>query len=290
MLGAALVHAAALNRCKNEAYGNVTNTYPKPEPRSPDLFEITLETDVVDSNGNAMHPIVITVNRTLSPNGADRLYSLMRDKFFQNAAFFRVAPKFMIQFGIAADPQEHKKWNSSIWDDVVLASNTEGTVSFATSGANTRTTQIFINTANNHFLDAQGFSPLGSVKSGWSTILRIHNPAPGGAGEIDQGRLAREGSKWLLAKDPLVNSITCTRYESVSASAVSGAGETLEQRDPQFVAFIKLFAVLFVVVAVLICFDADGRYYLSFCIEDEDRGTLLEQKALLGESRSQVLP
>jgi len=280
----------ALNKCSNESYGNVINPYPKPDPRSPDLFEITLETDVTDGDGNAMPPIVILVNRTLAPNGADRLHSLMRDKFFRNAAFFRVVPKFMIQFGIAADPQENKKWSSPLLDDKVLTSNVEGTVSFAAGGPNTRTTQIFINTADNQFLDEQGFSPFGKVTSGWNTLRHhVHNPTPGDAGGADQGQLASEGSAWLLAKYPRINSITCTSYGSIGASAfAAGAGESLQARDPQFVAFIRLFVVLFAVVAVLICFDADGRYYLSVCVEDEDRGVPLERKALLGGSRREV--
>lgn len=78
----------------------------------------------------------------------------------------------MAQTGIQGDPQEHNKWKHRvIIDDPVLQSNTRGRVTFATSGKNTRTTQIFFNFGDNSYLDKQGFSPFGEVIKGTITFF-----------------------------------------------------------------------------------------------------------------------
>ena len=122
-------------------------------------------------------PFVIEVTRDLAPNGADRLYNLVKAKYFDGARFYRVVPGFMVQWGGAAEPEDSKKWDVPIQDDPVKASNQRGMVSFAASGQpNSRTTHMFINFADNSRLDAMGFAPLGKVGerdgSGGSDLCR----------------------------------------------------------------------------------------------------------------------
>jgi len=177
------------------------------DPVAPDNYCITWTTNV--ANGTA-EPIVLEITRKLAPLGADRLYALMQDRFFDTpypAAFFRVVPKFVVQFGIAGSPFETAKWNVPIQDDPVLGSNTNGTISFATAGPNTRTSQLFINTADNAGLDSQGFSPLGKVIRGMETVLAINNPTPGSSDGIDQDKYTNGGYRWIEAQYPMVNSI-----------------------------------------------------------------------------------
>ena len=107
------------------------------------------------------------VTRAWAPNGADRFYNLVRHHFYDGAAFFRVLPGFMAQFGMSAYPQVSRAWeNANIKDDKVTQSNKRGYVSFAMAGPNTRTTQIFINYGNNTNLDGSGFSPFAMVTAG----------------------------------------------------------------------------------------------------------------------------
>ena len=85
------------------SYGDVLNPFPNPDTRAPEVFTVQFETNVT-LNGTAYPPIVLTVIRQWAPLGVDRFYSLVRDGYYNQAAFFRVVPDFVVQFGIAADP------------------------------------------------------------------------------------------------------------------------------------------------------------------------------------------
>jgi peptidyl-prolyl cis-trans isomerase A (cyclophilin A) len=147
-------------------------------------------------------PFVIEVHRDWAPIGADRFYNLVKNGFFDNVRFFRVVSGFMVQFGINGDPNISTKWREArIRDDAVKQSNTRGMVSFATAGPNTRTTQVFINFADNSQLNGMGFAPFGQVTSGMNVVDALYNGygegAPRGSGP-DQGRLQQEGNAYLM--------------------------------------------------------------------------------------------
>ena len=144
---------------------------------------------------------VIQVNRAWAPNGADRFYNLVKNGFYDNVRFFRVISGFMVQFGINGDPKLSAQWREArIPDDRVSQSNKRGFITFATAGPNTRTTQVFINFADNAGLDSQGFSPFGQVVQGMDVVDRLNaeygEGAPRGRGP-DQGRLQQEGNAYL---------------------------------------------------------------------------------------------
>jgi peptidyl-prolyl cis-trans isomerase A (cyclophilin A) len=147
-------------------------------------------------------PFVIEVHRDWAPNGADRFYNLVKNGFFDNARFFRVISGFMVQFGISGDPKISAHWHdANIPDDPVRQSNTRGMITFATAGPNTRTTQVFINFADNRALNRQGFAPFGQVVSGMSVVDSLFadygEGAPSGNGP-EQGRVQREGNAYLM--------------------------------------------------------------------------------------------
>ena len=144
---------------------------------------------------------VIQVTRTWAPAGADRFYNLVKNGYFDDVRFFRVIAGFMVQFGINGDPALNAKWRSArIPDDRVAQHNTRGMITFATSGPNARTTQVFINFADNSNLDGMGFAPFGRIVSGMDVVDKLYagygEGAPSGAGP-DQNRIQTEGNAYL---------------------------------------------------------------------------------------------
>jgi peptidyl-prolyl cis-trans isomerase A (cyclophilin A) len=171
--------------------------------KAPATFVVRLDT----SKG----PVDIAVHRDWAPNGADRFYNLVKNGFFTNASFFRVVPGFMVQFGVPADPKVAIMWRSAnITDDPVTQSNKRGYVTFATAGPNTRTTQIFINTADNPNLDKQGFAPFGMVVAGMAVVDQFYSGygdgPPFGRGP-DQSVLQAQGNDYLAKSFPKLDSI-----------------------------------------------------------------------------------
>lgn len=154
---------------------------------------------------------VVEVHRDWAPRGADRFYNLVKNGFFDNARFFRVIEGFMVQFGINGDPNIASVWrNADIKDDPVKESNRRGTITFATAGPNTRTTQVFINFGDNAALDGQGFSPFGKVVSGMEVVDSLYSGygegAPHGNGP-DQGRVQSQGNAYLEQDFPKLDFI-----------------------------------------------------------------------------------
>ena len=155
--------------------------------------------------------IAIEVTREWAPLGADRFYNLVKNGFYEGARFFRVLPRFVVQFGIPGDPALARSWRSArIADDPVKQSNARGTISFATAGAGTRTTQVFINLGDNRNLDGMGFSPFGRVSEGMDLVEQLYSGygegAPHGRGP-DQGRLQAEGNAYLEEEFPKLDYI-----------------------------------------------------------------------------------
>jgi len=144
---------------------------------------------------------VVEVRRDSAPVGADRFFNLVKNGYFDNTRFFRVISGFMVQFGINGDPRISAQWREArMKDDPVKQSNKRGFITFATSGPDSRTTQVFINFGDNSRLDTQGFAPFGQVVSGMEVVDKLFagygEGAPRGQGP-EQGRIQREGNAYL---------------------------------------------------------------------------------------------
>lgn len=182
---------------------------------APDSFDV----EMVTTKGT----VTVRVRRDWSPHGADRFYSMVREHFLEDVAFHRVIAGFVAQFGIHGDSAVARTWAEKerrIPDDSVRTSNRRGTLSFASAGPNTRSTQMFFNLENNAAgLDSYGgfgFPPIGQVTAGLEILDRLYaeystgrgGPAPEGP---NQDSIQALGNAYLLRRFPQLDYIKSAR-------------------------------------------------------------------------------
>ncbi len=170
---------------------------------APAAFKVLFETTRGD--------FVVEVYRGWAPLGADRFYNLVRHGYYDGVHFFRHVPGFVVQFGVHGDPVVAAAWREArIPDDSVRVSNRRGSLTFATSGPDTRTVQLFINLADNARLDAVGFAPFGRVVGGMDVVESLYggygDAPPAGQGP-EQRRIQTEGNAYLWSEFPLLDHI-----------------------------------------------------------------------------------
>src|SRR5438034_8749927 len=184
----------------------------KLDAKSPQLFDVTFKT----TKGT----FVVSVHRSWAPLGAKRFYTLAKAHFYDGVSFFRVLPDFVAQFGISPYPAVSKAWaHAFIADDPHTESNTRGTVTFATAGPNTRTTQLFVNLGDNRRLDTQGFTPIGSVTSGLDVVDKLYS----GYGDRPtplQPQMENQGKAFLDKRFPKLDHVVTARVTSESNPAL----------------------------------------------------------------------
>ena len=151
---------------------------------------------------------VIEVPREWAPLAADRFYNLVKNGFYNGARFFRVLDGFMAQFGLNGTPEIQRTWQSAgLPDEPVMQSNLRGYVSFAKEDMpNTRFTMVFINFADNAFLDKDGFPAFGKVVSGMEVVDKLYS-GYGRRNQPDQRRILREGNEYLRMEYPMLDFI-----------------------------------------------------------------------------------
>jgi peptidyl-prolyl cis-trans isomerase A (cyclophilin A) len=185
--------------------------------KAPDVYEVQF----VTTKGN----FVIQVTRAWAPLGADRFYNLVKYHYFDGASFFRVVPGFVVQFGLTGSPAVNKAWtDANIKDDPVTQSNVAGTITFAMAGPNTRTTQVFINFANNSRLDSGGFAPFGKVTDGMDVVTQLYS-GYADSPTSHQGEITNEGKAYLDKNFPKLDSIKRATIISPAAAPTAPAAK-----------------------------------------------------------------
>ena len=181
---------------------------------SADEDTVLVKVDVQLAPGKE-NSFVLEVHPSWAPLGAERFLNLVDgngingkpapdisgDAFWKGLRFFRVVKGFVAQCGIASKHDVSAIWREAkMKDDPVIESNKRGTIVFATSGADSRTSQMFLNFADNTNLDGMGFAPFGKVVKGMEeTVDKIFD----GYGERpDQSKIQDEGNRYLKKDFP----------------------------------------------------------------------------------------
>jgi peptidyl-prolyl cis-trans isomerase A (cyclophilin A) len=177
-----------------------TRSSPQPADRPPAVFKAGFDT----SKG----AIVIEVHRDWSPHGADRFYELVRSGFYNGCRFFRVIDKTLAEFGVNGDPGVQRTWaGATIPDDPVRQMNKRGFVTFQKSSdeANSRSTRVFINLADNSHFDLS-FPAFGRIVAGVDVADSLYSAYAGGP-QRNFARILAEGNAFLDRSFPKLDYI-----------------------------------------------------------------------------------
>ena len=169
--------------------------------QAPDTVRVAFET----TRGT----FVVEAVRAWAPNGTDRFYQLVGERFFDESRFFRVVPGFVAQFGINDQRKTNERWEATaLADDSVRQSNVRGTIVFTNSGPNTRSHQMFVNLADNPRLDKAGFPPFGRVVDGMAVVDSLF---AGYEEEPDQQLIRTLGNSYLTRMFPKLDYVRTAR-------------------------------------------------------------------------------
>eukprot|EP01033_Poteriospumella_lacustris_P011013 gene11013-7835_t len=170
----------------------------------------------------------IEVHPTWAPIGAGRFLEMVRDDFFRTRVpLFRALRGFLIQFGLAGDPEVHKRYHAkgNLQDDPTwlplgprgrsvggITRYQKGYLGYAGAGKNSRGTQLIVALANNKFLGGgcPWEVPWGQVfgEESLATLDRIYT----GYGEkVSQGKIMNRGIAYVEEEFPRVDVITDCR-------------------------------------------------------------------------------
>ena len=200
--------------------------------KAPKTYEVLFETTAGE--------FTIVVTRAWAPIGADRFYSLVKNGYYDGNRFFRVVPGFVAQFGLHGEASVNQAWKdpknadaANLKDDPVVKSNTEGMITFANAGPDTRSTQLFINFGENKNLDRMGFAPFGEVKGeGMKVVKKIYSGYGEGPPTL-QRAIIKHGDMVLEKVFPKMDKIISATVVVEGEPADEDEGEAKESKEAE---------------------------------------------------------
>ena len=148
----------------------------QPAPAAKETPVVVIETSVGD--------ITVELDPAKAPLSVENFLGYVKDGFYSGTIFHRVIKDFMIQGGGMTADGQPKKTKAPIRNEAANGlKNTRGTIAMArTPEVNSATSQFFINTVDNGFLDHKGIDPkdfgycvFGKVTAGMDVVDKIRN-------------------------------------------------------------------------------------------------------------------
>ena len=180
-------------------------------------------------------PITMHFYRYWSPNGYDRATALFEKGYYDHSHFFRVVKGFLVQFGIGytTDAELKKFSQSTIPDDPrrpELLPFKVGMMSFAGSGPNSRSSQLFIAYEGAGGLGQSPWeTPFGKVTQGLDHVRNLYSGygdmPPWGKGP-EQGPIHNRGASYIESEFPLLD-----KFETCSVERINQAAGANENAD-----------------------------------------------------------
>eukprot|EP01043_Picozoa_sp_COSAG02_P003524 COSAG02_NODE_86_length_39084_cov_17.815724_24_plen_365_part_00 len=181
-------------------------------------------------------PLEIQLRSDWSPLGVAHFLQLVSVRFFTDVAFFRVVPGFVAQFGISGNRTMQHQWSSATIEDDIPPSPAvlfhEGTLSYAGSSADTRTTQLFFSLGDHSSLGRNPWeTPIGHLSDQSLASLRevysgYGDMPPWGSGP-NPATLTTQGNAYLRRNfthvDFIVHCSVLSAREAATRSRSCGA-------------------------------------------------------------------
>lgn len=126
--------------------------------------------------------IVLELDSKAAPKTVENFLGYVRDGFYNGTVFHRVIPQFMIQGGGMTPDMQRKATKAAIQNEADNGlKNVKGSIAMArTNDPNSATSQFFINTVDNAYLDYKsktpqgwGYCVFGKVVEGMNVVQKI---------------------------------------------------------------------------------------------------------------------
>jgi peptidyl-prolyl cis-trans isomerase A (cyclophilin A)/peptidyl-prolyl cis-trans isomerase B (cyclophilin B) len=160
------------------------------EAVKPEATQVTAAAPRVEIETN-LGNIVVELDPKAAPKTVENFLIYVRDKHYDGTIFHRVIPAFMIQGGGFTADYMQKPTRAPVSNEADNGlKNTKGSIAMARTGApHSATSQFFINTADNAFLNysaptpqGYGYTVFGKVVSGMDVVEKIEKQPTGSGG------------------------------------------------------------------------------------------------------------